>query len=192
MNSPDSRNIITASMVVGAFILGVVVTFLIGATEEEPNVGFNLHRDKDPLDAVFEETLEEFQSGIGTESITITKNELWDFVELGFWLGVNSYTVNMGQMVAYYDFQMTRNPQGSLVSYTNEFITEQCERQTNRFSLVMRKKFENNSSEFKKTFRELQGVLGVRADAENPNVMCPFEDAGAHLYDTSVDVDQEE
>ena len=184
MKLTHNRKALTTSMIVSAFLLGVVCTLLIGAATADRKMGFDMDRDEQHLKIVFDEALEKFQNTVGTEQVTFFKSELWDFVELGFWLGLNSQTVNMAQLIAYYDFRIDKNAQGSLVSYTNQFISDQCKRQTNRFAIVMRRKFENNTPEFKATFSDLQKLLGVRADTENASVMCPFEDAGLSLYDT--------
>lgn len=173
-------------LLVSAFILGVICTLLLGAVTAQRPLSYDMDRDEQPLKIALDEELERFHSEAGSDEITISKSELWDFVELSYWLGVHSHTVNMAQIVAYYDFQMLdpRERGSSLFGHMNNFIEDQCERQTNRFAIVMRRKFENNKPEFKATFGELQKLLALRADVENSSVVCPFEDAGLELYDT--------
>lgn len=135
-----------------------------------------------------------FQDEVGKDEITVSKREIWDFVELGYWAGVYSHTVNMALIIAYYDFHLLHPKErgNSLVAYSDKFISDQCERQTNRLAVVMRRKFENNSTEFKTTFGELQDLLGLRTDVENPNAIWPFEDVGLKLYDTESEDPEEE
>ena len=194
MKRKHNRKVITASMAIGAFIFGVVCTLLVGAATAEKKMGFDLDRVELELKTAFNEALALFKDEVGTDEITVSKSEVWDFVELGYWAGVYSHTVNMAQIIAYYDFHLLdpKERGNSLVAYSDKFISEQCERQTNRLAVVMRRKFENNSTEFKTTFGELQELLGFRADAENPNVVCPFEDAGLELYDTESETLEEE
>ena len=182
------------SMVVCAFILGVLCTLLIGAATTERKMGLDLEREEQQLIEIFEEALENFQNEVGTEEMTLSKSELWDFAELGFWAGVSSHTVSMGQIIAYYDFQLLdpRERGNSRFAYSDKLVSEQCEWQINRLSIIMRKKFEINTPKFKATFRELQGLLGYRTDMVNANVVCPFEDAGLDLYDGEADDAEDE
>lgn len=185
MRTVPNRNSFNLIFVVGAFLLGVICTLLIGAVTTERKIGFDVDREEDQLITVFNEALENFQNEIGNEELTLTNNELWDLVELGYWLGVHSHTVNTGQIVSYFDFAL-RDPREvgtSRFAHMNKFISEQCEIQTNRLAIVMRKKFEANKPEFKSTFRALQKLLSYRADAHASNVMCPFDEVGLDLYD---------
>lgn len=179
-------------LLVGAFALGVICTLLLGAITANRPLSFDMDRDEQPLKLALEEAFKTFHSEVGSDEITISKRELWDFVELGYWLGVYSNVVNIAQITSYYDFQMLdpRERGSSLVGHMNNFIEDQCERQTNRFAIVMRRKFENNKPEFKATFGELQKLLALRADVENSSIVCPFEDAGLELYDTEETEDE--
>ena len=181
-------------LVVNAFLLGVICTLIIGAVTTERKMGLDVDRDEDQLIAVFNEALEKFQNEVGNEELILTNNEVWDLVELGYWLGVNSHTVNVGQIVSYYDFVL-RDPRevgNSRFAHMNKFISEQCEIQINRFSILMRKKFEANKPEFKTTFSSLQKLLSYRADAHAKSVICPFAEAGLDLYGTeSVGTEEE-
>ncbi|MXZ55171.1 MAG: hypothetical protein F4227_04695 [Gammaproteobacteria bacterium] len=185
MKSTLNWKITSIPLLVSAFALGVLCTLLIGAVTANSPLSFDMDRDEQPLKIALDEAFEKFHSETGSEEITISKSELWDFVELGYWLGVYSHTVNMAQIVSYYDFQLldSRERGSSLVGHMNNFIEDQCERQTNRFAIIMRRKFENNKPEFKATFGELQTLLALRADVENSSVVCPFEDAGLELYE---------
>ncbi|MYD44923.1 MAG: hypothetical protein F4W92_01015 [Gammaproteobacteria bacterium] len=185
MKSNVNRKNLNFPLLVSAFALGVICTLLIGAITAERAKTLDMDRDERPLKVALDEAFEKFQSEVGSEEITISKSELWDFVELGYWLGVYSHAVNNAQITSYYDFQMLDSEErgSSLVSHMNDFIAGQCERLTNRFAIVMRRKFENNKPEFKAIFGELQTLLALRADAENASVVCPFEDAGLELYE---------
>lgn len=194
MKVAHNRKSINVILVVNAFLLGVIFTLLIGAVTTERKMGLDVDRDEAQLNTVFNEALEKFQNEVGSEELTLTYNEIWDLVELGYWLGVNSHTVNMGQIVSYYDFVL-RDPRevgNSRFAHMNKFISEQCDIQINRFSILMRKKFEANKPEFKTTFNALQKLLSYRADAHAKNVICPFDEAGLDLYGTeSVGTEEE-
>ena len=190
MKPTQNRCLFNSFLLVATFSLGVVCTLLIGATSAgkvtaEKKMGFDTRRVEQELKDAFEEALTTFQAEVGTDEMTVSKSELWDYVELGFWAGVYSHTVNMAQILAYYDFHLLDPGErgNSLYAYSDKFISEQCERQTNRLAVHMRRKFENNSPEFKTTFGEIQKLLGLRADTTNPSVLCPFEEAGMDLYD---------
>ena len=192
MKSTCNRKFTNIPLLVSAFILGVVCTLLIGAVTAIRPLSFDMDREDQPLKIALDEAFERFHNEIGTDEVTISKNELWDFVELGYWLGVYSHTVNSAQILSYYDFQML-DPQergSTLVGHMNDFIEDQCERLTNRFAIVMRRKFENNNPDFKSIFGELQTLLALRADAENSSVVCPFEDAGQELYEVEETEDE--
>ena len=182
----------TITLLVSAFALGVICTLLIGAVTTKRPLSYDADRDKLPLQTALEEAFEIFQTEAGSDELTISKGELWDFVELSYWFGVNSHTVNMAQIVSYYEFQMLdpEERETSLVEHMNHFIEDQCERQTHRFAFLMQRKFEYNKTEFKTTFGELHKLLALRADIENSSVVCPFENAGVELYD--VDEPEEE
>lgn len=192
MKSTHNKKFTNIPLLVSAFILGVMCTFLIGAVTANRPLSFDMDRDVQPLKIALEEAFERFHNETGSDEINISKNELWDFVDLGYWLGVYSHTVNSAQIVSYYDYQMLdpRERGSTLVGHMNDFVEDQCERLTNRFAIVMRRKFENNAPEFKMIFGELQTLLALRADAENSNVVCPFEDAGLELYDVEETEDE--
>lgn len=192
MKTNTHRKDFNLPLLLSTFAIGVLTTVLIGAAIPERIKSFDMDRDEQALKIVLDEAFERFQSEVGSEEITISKNELWDFVELGYWLGVYSHSVNNAQITSYYDFQMLEPQErgSSLVAHMNDFIENQCEKLTNRFAIVMRRKFENNTPEFKATFRELQTLLALRADVENANVVCSFEDAGLELYDVEETEDE--
>lgn len=192
MKSNLNKKHINLVSLVSVFALGVLCTALIGAVIPERLKSYDMDRDGQALKIASDEAFKRFQTEVGAHEMTISKSELWDFVELGYWLGVYSHTVNSAQIVSYYDFQML-DPQergSSLVAHMNDFIEGQCERLINRFAVVMRRKFENNTPEFKATFGELQTLLALRADAENARVVCPFEDSGQELYEVEETEDE--
>ena len=82
MKLTHNRKALTTSMIVSAFLLGVVCTLLIGAATADRKMGFDMDRDEQHLKIVFDEALEKFQNTVGTEQVTFFKSELWDFVEL--------------------------------------------------------------------------------------------------------------
>lgn len=141
------------------------------------------------MNVVFTKALEEFQQEVGSDELTFSKNEQWDFVELGYWLGVYSHTVNMAQLVSHYDYRFLdpKERASTLYEHMDRFVADQCKRQTNRFFVLMRRKFESNSPEFKATFGELQTLFSYRADAYNAAVMCPFDEAGLDLYELETE-----
>ena len=192
MKTNIRRKNFNLSLLMSAFVFGVLTTVLIGAAMPERVKSFDRDRDEQALKIASDEAFVRFHSEVGSDELTISKNELWDFVELGYWLGVYSHSVNHAQVTSYYDFQMlTPEERGSsLVEHMNDFIKNQCEKLTNRFAVVMRRKFENNTPEFKTTFSELQTLLALRADVENANVVCSFEDAGLELYDVEETEDE--
>lgn len=192
MKSNLHRKNFNLLLLVSAFAFGVLCTVLIGAAIPERTKSFDMDRDEQALKIASDEAFERFHTEVGSDELTVSKNELWDFVELGYWLGVYSHSVNNAQVTSYYDFQML-DPQergSSLVGHMSDFIENQCEKLTNRFAVVMRRKFENNTPEFKATFGELQTLLALRADAENARVVCPFKDAGAELYEVEDTEDE--
>ncbi|MXZ43934.1 MAG: hypothetical protein F4Z01_03010 [Gammaproteobacteria bacterium] len=193
MKAFSNRKIYTPCLLVFAFALGVACTLLIGAVPVERKAGVDFNREEEPILNAVTEAIEKFQNEAGTEELTFTKNEIWDLVELSYWFGVYSHTVNNGILTSYYDF-ILRDPRergNSRAVHMDKFISEQCEIQTNRLAIEMRKKFEANTPEFKAIFGEMQKLLSVRADAQAPRVVCPFDEAGVDLYDTEDSEDED-
>ncbi len=97
MKTARNRKFKNITLLVSAFILGVVCALLIGAVTASRPLSYDMDREEQPLKIALEEAFEKFHSEQGSDEITISQSELWDFVELSYWLGVYSHTVNMAQ-----------------------------------------------------------------------------------------------